>query len=296
METSGRSIAMSHKNKIMGSIIFSAACVGAYSHLFEKAAGAASPPEAIALTSIETASKEGGGRVLKGSAANVKFRDLQERLTNAEAKSAEYKSYTTMLELQEYVRGNLHPCETIKVKIRREPFSVYMRWEDKDQEALFVEGQNDNRMLVRPTKALATLRRVWRLDPDSRMAKQSCRYPVTDSGLEKLVIRTREFYEVRNDWAEHVACAVSSDKLGEVDVEVFEIQFKKMVSRDFSRSRYFFDEQRGLMIGVENYGWAEGDNAGSLVERYAYHAIDAATDLEDEDFDHENPAYAFVAR
>jgi len=284
------------KNKVMGSVIFSAACIGAYSHLFDRGAGAASPAVAVAVAAVEGASTDIGHPNLKAPSAKVEFSDLQLRLTNAEAKAAEYKSYTAMLELQEDLRGNLQARENIKVKIRREPFSVYMRWEDKDQEALFFDGRNDNRMLVRPTKALAALRRVWRLDPESRMARQNCRYPVTDSGLEKLVMRTREFYEVRDDWANHVTCSVSSDNVLDIDASVFEIQFEKSVSPDFSRSRYFFDEERGLMIGVESYGWTEPGKAGSLVERYVYHSIDTGVDLEDGDFDHENPAYAFLAR
>jgi len=284
------------KIKVMGCAIFSAACIGAYSHFFDEGAGAALPPEAVTVAAVESVSPEIGYPSLNASSVKAKFSDFQLRLTTAEAKAAEYQSYTAMLELQEDVRGNLQGRENINVKFRREPFSVYMRWEDKDQEALFVDGRNDNRMLVRPTKALAALRRVWRLDPESRMARQNCRYPMTDSGLEKLVMRTREFFKVRDDWAEHVECSVSSDNVAEIDASVFEIHFEKTVSPDFSRSRYFFDEERGLMIGVESYGWTEPGKAGSLVERYVYHSIDTGVDLEDGDFDHENPAYAFVAQ
>lgn len=224
------------------------------------------------------------------------FACLQQALDEAENAAAQYAHYTAVLELQEDLQGSLQPRENINVKIRRAPFSVYMRWESKDQEAIFVEGRNDNRMLVKPTKALAALRRVWRLDPESRMAKQSCRYPVTDSGLEKLVTRTRLFYANRNDWADHVKCHYTQDNVGGVDVRVFNVHFSRTASPDFSHSRYFLDEKRGLMIGLENYGWTSEGEEGQLVERYVYHAIDAKAALKDEDFDHENPEYRFVAR
>lgn len=224
------------------------------------------------------------------------FSSLQKLLNETEAAAAQYAHYTATLELQEDLQGTLQPRENIEVKVRRTPFSVYMRWERKDQEAIFVEGRNDNRMLVKPTKALAALRRIWRLDPESRMAKQSCRYPVTDSGLEKLVTRTRLFYATRNDWADHVKCYYSADNVGNVDVTVFNVHFSRTASPDFSRSRYFLDERRGLMIGLENYGWTSDGGEGQLAERYVYHSINSKVDLKDEDFDHENPEYSFVAR
>ena len=224
------------------------------------------------------------------------FASLQRVLDEAENASVQYTNYTATLELQEDLQGTLQPRENIEVKVRRTPFSVYMRWERKDQEAIFIEGRNDNRMLVKPTKALAALRRIWRLDPESRMAKQSCRYPVTDSGLEKLVTRTRLFYATRNDWADHVKCYYSADNVGNVDVTVFNVHFSRTASLDFSRSRYFLDERRGLMIGLENYVWTSDGGEGQLAERYVYHSINSKVDLKDEDFDHENPEYSFVAR
>lgn len=224
------------------------------------------------------------------------FARLQQVLNDAENTAAQYEHYTATLELQEDLQHSLQPRENIKVKIRRTPFSVYMRWESKDQEAIFVEGRNDNRMLVKPTKALATLRRVWRLDPESRMAKQSCRYPVTDSGLEKLVTRTKLFYATRKDWADHVKCHYTADNVGGVDVTVFNVHFSRTASPNYSHSRYFLDEKCGLMVGLENYGWTSDGEEGQLVERYVYHSINSKVALKDDDFNHENPEYSFVAR
>jgi hypothetical protein len=303
--STSRSVAVFIQTKLVGGLAIFAISAGTFTQIVNEkdstnsaaavVAASAARTSPAALATAERPTQAASGASVSDTDA-PDFASLQRVLDEAENASVQYTNYTATLELQEDLQGSLQPSENIKVKMRRAPFSVYMRWESKDQEAIFVEGQNNNRMLVRPTKALATLRRVWRLDPESRMAKQNCRYPVTDSGLEKLVTQTKLFYANRTDWANHVKCHYSADNVGGVDVTVFNAHFARAASPDFSHSRYFFDDKRGLMIGVENYGWTADDKEGLLVERYVYHAIDSKVALDDKDFDHENPEYSFVAR
>jgi hypothetical protein len=113
-----------------------------------------------------------------GATANVEddnFRQLKGYLQSAGEAAASMPGYSAILEMQEEVSGTLRPVDRIEFKTRRKPFSVYMRWNESGQEALYVHGENDNRLIVKPTKGLAAIRRVWRLEPDSRMAKQNCR-------------------------------------------------------------------------------------------------------------------------
>ena len=224
------------------------------------------------------------------------FSEMQADLAIAQTKAAALTSYTAIMEMQEEVNGNLRPLDRIQIKIRRQPFSVYMRWSESDQEVLFVDGQNDNRLLVKPTKGLAVMKRLWRLDPNSRMAKQSCRHPITDSGIEKLVSRIQDFYAVRDDWAAVVKCSVSDATVAESPVTAYEIRYRDIdVSPDYQVSRFCFDKSTELLIAVDNFGWSDAQEP-RLIERYVFHTISQDTPLQDNDFAEENPDYQFVAR
>lgn len=224
------------------------------------------------------------------------FTRMRAALAIAKRRASELTSYTAILEMQEEVNGNLRAMDSIQFKLRQRPFSVYMRWTDNDQEALFVRGKNDDRLLAKPVGGLASLKRLWRLNPDSRLAKQSCRYPITDSGIENLVNRVHEFYAARSDWTSSVNCSVS--ELSEADHIVTEycLQFRdKSVSPEYLKSRLCFEESTGLLIVVENFGWTD-EESPRIVEHYAYRAIDQTVTLSDSDFDEKNSDYEFVAR
>lgn len=224
------------------------------------------------------------------------FLQLKDHLTKSCAAAGAMPGYTAILELQEEVDGRLRPVDRIEFKARREPFSVYMRWTDSQQEALYVHGENDNRLIVKPTKGLAAIRRVWRLDPNSRMAKQTCRYPITDVGIENLTTRVQAFYEEPTVLSTLADCSVEQATFSEKEVVVFHITFKDESSGpDYSASKFCFDKQSKLLIAVDNYGWST-DGQPRLIEHYFYDQIQPLPTPNDNDFTEDNPEYHFVIR
>ncbi len=224
------------------------------------------------------------------------FKQLHLDLANARSKAAELAGYTAVLEIQEERGEQLKPSDRVLVKVRHHPFSIYMRWNESGQEVIFVDGENDNRLLVKPTSALAALKRVWKLDPESAMAKQSCKYPVTSSGIEKLTARVQEFYGTHDKWLPAIRCRQCNDTVADVPVKRYDIRFTdKSVSPDYCGGRYCFHVDSGLLIAVENFGWSDTPE-DRLMERYIYHAIDSQAQLIDADFDQANPNYEFAVR
>jgi len=201
-----------------------------------------------------------------------------------------------MMEMQEEVNGHLKPLSTIKFKLRKQPFSVYMRWEGNGQEALFVNGQNADRLLAKPANGLAAIKRLWRLDPESRMAKQGCRYPITASGLENLVNRVHAFYSERDDWTSAVTCCASQTAEAGSEFSIYEMRFlNRECSPMYSKSRLSFEVSSGLLLRVQNYGWTQ-EPAPRLLEHYIFRSVDPSAELGDHDFDEKNSEYEFVAR
>ena len=231
-------------------------------------------------------------------AVNVKddnFRQLKSHLQSACEAAASMPGYSAILDMQEEVSGTLRPVDRIEFKTRREPFSIYMRWTDSAQEALYVHGENDNRLIVKPTKGLAAIRRVWRLEPDCRMAKQNCRYPITDAGLENLVIRIQAFYSQRDDWSKLASFDLEQARIADRDVTIINVTFTDEASvPEYGSSKFCFDTQSKLLTTVDNYGWAS-DGQRRLIEHYAYEQIVETSTPSDVDFSAENPAYRFVA-
>jgi hypothetical protein len=77
--------------------------------------------------------------------------------------------------------------ETVLLKFKR-PFKVYMKWIKrpyKGPELLYVEGWNDNRMMVRDSGIMGIM--TVNINPKGSLAMKGNRHPVTDSGLDHLV-------------------------------------------------------------------------------------------------------------
>ncbi len=279
-------------------------CIGAMNQFWldsvpgETVAGVSTSLAATAATMKNSVSSLPAARTEAASmlTSAETFRKMHADLATAQEKAASLTSYVATLDMQEEVNGRLRPMNRIHVKLRQQPFSVYMRWTDNDQEVLFVEGRNDDRLLVKPAKGLAALKRLWRIDPDSRMAKQGCRYPVTDTGIQKLIDRVQEFYSAREDWASVADFSIADAVVADTDVTAYSIRFRdQKASPDYGASQLCFEPTTGLLISVQNFGWSENDDH-PLVEHYVYGDIRQDPPLQDTDFDEQNEEYAFVVR
>ena len=98
----------------------------------------------------------------------------------------EVKGYRCVLHKQERLDGKLQPSEEIAVEFREKPFSVLLDWREGARLAkklLYVKGENNGKMLVKPNGLLA-LAGVVERDPDGDDARKSSRYPITEFGIQ----------------------------------------------------------------------------------------------------------------
>lgn len=291
---------MFYSAKLAACLVTAGACVGSVSHWVSpvsspslkeygkhlKTVGSVQTaiPEHISTPSVPSESKTANQSV---------FGEFLQKLNQAEGSAAQLTTYTAVLEKQEEVQGELQDAEAIDVKMRHEPFSVYMCWHDDGKEVLFVDGKNDNRLLAKPTKGIAALK-VWKLDPESRQAQKNSRYPITESGLHKLAKRVANFYQSRPEGSDGLVCLVSDSRLSGHETVLYEVRFENPdASPEYSRSCCYFDKGTGLLIGLENYGWAKDHPESPLVERYVYRDLKCDAKLAESDFDAANPEYAF---
>lgn len=112
----------------------------------------------------------------------------------------EVRGYTCIMEKRERVAGRLYPKEVIEVAFREKPAGVYMRWLEgarKADRVLYVEGENNDKMLARPHGVLARAIAgdVARRDVEGSEARQSGRYTLKQFGMKKAMQRTLAAWE-----------------------------------------------------------------------------------------------------
>lgn len=110
------------------------------------------------------------------------------------------RSYSCLLSKQERINGSMQSPEEIRVNFREQPFSVHMSWRKGAgiaQAALYVEGENDNKIVAQPRGILSFAGQFER-SIDSPDAKSGSRYSIDGFGMKKGMQRTLSAWEAAN--------------------------------------------------------------------------------------------------
>jgi hypothetical protein len=210
----------------------------------------------------------------------------------------EIKDYSATLVKQERIDGKLNDPEYLFIKVRHQPFSVYTYFKApenmKGQEATYVEGKNDGKLLAHGV-GIRKLAGTVALEPNSMLAMQGQRYPITEIGIYNL---TKRLIEV----------ADADKKFGECEVKFFKgakinqrpctcIQVIHPTPRRnfrFHMARVFVDDEMNVPVRYEAYEWpATEGGKPPLLESYTYVDVKLNNGFTDIDFDVKNPAYGY---
>ncbi len=208
------------------------------------------------------------------------------------------RDYSAVLVKREMVKGKLGEYQYIYVRVRHQPFSVYLNFlgpaSMKGREVIYIEGRNDGKILAHGTGIQAAFGTIA-LRPDSRLAMKDQRYPLPEIGMLNLVTRL-------------VEAGQHDVKKGECEVKCFEgaeinkrsctcIQVVHPVPRSdflFHIARIFVDDELNLPVRYEAYSWpAEPGGKPVLMEEYTYLNIKINNRFDDMAFDVRNPDYNF---
>src|SRR5262249_19344032 len=114
-------------------------------------------------------------------------------LANARQKFATVTDYTCTLVKQERIRGQMQPENVIAMKVRNQPYSVYMYWHAPKnfagQEVCYVAGRNNGMMRVHSAGLLKMAGWVS-VDPADPRAQQHSRHRIDEGGIGNLIERT----------------------------------------------------------------------------------------------------------
>lgn len=207
--------------------------------------------------------------------------------------------YSCTLVKRERLGGRLSGSEQLALKLRHEPFSVYVNYLSPDrvrgQEAIYVHGHNDNRLLAHPNGFKGRLAGTFRLDPEGKMAMEGSRYPVTELGLKRMVESWLK--EARHD-VQFVHCAAAINPEAKIEARPCTcLELARQARHDdvpFQITRLFIDSQLRLPVRYEAYEWpAQHGGEPVLAEEYSYLDVAPNQQFSDFDFDVQNPEYKF---
>jgi len=199
--------------------------------------------------------------------------------------------YTCHFQKLERVDGRLQKPEKMRMKFRREPFSVYLKWiaePSKGQEVIYVQGKYKGHVQVHPSGLLGVIFRRVPIDPMGKTARKHSRRPVTMAGMVNmigLVTGQCEEAHARGDLTlTYEGVRVEAGRPAYV--------LKRVLPPDkgypCETLLIFIDTETLACVRTDAYNWD-----GELISHYFYTNLNMAPGLTDRDFDPDNPDYGY---
>lgn len=214
--------------------------------------------------------------------------------------------YTASMYKQERMNGVLGEGQTIELKMKHEPFSVYMKWlsgDDRGQQAIYVADQNDGKLLVQPGGIKGRLTGVLSLDPEGTLAMASSRHPVTQAGLVELAKTILKYQDADLERGEGFQCELLDNAtFGERPCYLFTCIYEsEEFNSNYRKSVIYVDKELSMPVCVKNFCWAKDANPetideDTLLEFYAYSELELMQKLDETAFDASNRKYRMRVR
>ena len=186
---------------------------------------------------------------------------------------------------------------TMNLKLRHEPFSVYLKFQDLNagREVIYVEGRNKNNLWVHEA-GIKSIVGTLSLPPTGPDAMADNRHPVTMIGLQTMLDKVIKQWEDEAKFGEVKTQKYPTAKLpsGEECVAYEALHPTPRTQFKFHITRLWIDKKSGLAVRIEQHAFPQaGDKSPPLIEEYTYSKIKTNVSLTDRDFDTKNPSYAF---
>jgi len=224
---------------------------------------------------------------------------------------AEVNDYTATLVKRERVDGTLGEHEFMFVKVRNrkiangqlvQPLSVYLMYLKptavKGREVVYVEGKNDGNIIAHEGGFKGRFLPTVPLPPTGMLAMRGQRYPITEIGIENLIVKLIERGETARQHPEVTCSFRKNAKVKDRVCTVLEvIQPSPHPQLDFYQAQVFIDDNYNLPIRYISYDWPKRQGEPlEVIEEYNYVDLKVNVGLTDADFDARNPAYNFYSK
>jgi len=216
--------------------------------------------------------------------------------------------YTCRIVKQERIRGELQPAEYMDAKIRNRkvqdgktivPLSVYMKFIQpaavQGREVVWVEQRNGGKLKAHEGGAAGRfLPSVW-LDPDGTLAMRGQLHPISDIGIENLVLKLIERGTKEKKFDECEVKFIPNVKINGRGCTLLTVVHPVQRPHfEFNKAEVFIDDELKIPVRYAAYFWpAKPGDPEPLLEAYTYLNMKINVGLKDADFDPGNPNYNF---
>ena len=200
-----------------------------------------------------------------------------------------------MLYKQERIEGVLHDQEVAFVKVRHQPFSVYMFFlsPHKGRECLYNSAVDGGKgKLVAMDCGWKRKFGALEINPEGPLAMKGQKYPIMKLGIRTL---TSELVDVATNDVQYGECEVRTlaSKINGRPVTMIEVVHPtRRQNFRFHKAEVFIDNELQVPIRYAAYLWPEkpGDSP-PLEEAYTYLNLKVNNGFGAQDFDRNNPQY-----
>jgi len=249
-----------------------------------------------------------GGQVPAASDKSARLEYVLDFAREAYARlSREVQDYECQLVKRERVEGDLGNYQYLYLKVRHErkegdqvvaPFCVFLRFLKPERfegrEVLFVQNQNQGDLIARRGGRRSPNVTV-QIPPESPMAMDSNRYPITEIGFQNLTRRLIEVLEQEQQHNDGVIEIFPNAKVDGRKCTHFRLTHHKF--RDdlrYCMAEVSVDDELKIPIYFRSFDWpVEEGGKPRLLEEYYYKRVRINVGLTDLDFDRANPDYHF---
>lgn len=216
------------------------------------------------------------------------------------------QDYTCIFHKQERIGRSLATKEVIECKIRhngiadgnsQSPMSVYIKFLEpsavRGREVIWQKGRNNDKLTVHEYVFGRNVQ--LNLPPNGMLAMRGNRYPMTEIGLETLILRMIEKGERDRKHGECEVTINRSVKINDRDCTMIKIVHPEQRDHfEFHIAEIFIDDELNVPIRYSAFTWPK--KAGGepvLEEQYTLADLKLNVNLTDLDFDYRNPKYKF---
>ncbi|TWU39921.1 hypothetical protein Q31b_32370 [Novipirellula aureliae] len=216
--------------------------------------------------------------------------------------------YTAILVKRERVGDSLGGHEYIFAKVRNrktsggqitQPLSVYLNFlkpsSVQGREVIYVENQNDGNIVAHEGGFKGKFLPTVTVPPTGMLAMRGQRYPMTEIGIENLMVKLLE----RGEQAKHcpgVTCEFRKNaRVKDRTCTVLHVtQPVKTPGAEFHQAQVFMDDAHNIPIRYVAYDWPSRPGGElNVIEEYTYLDVKVNVGLTDADFDPKNSKYNF---
>jgi hypothetical protein len=215
--------------------------------------------------------------------------------------------YTAVLIKRERIADELGDNEFMFIKVRNRkmegdkvtvPFSVYLAFLKpaavKGREVIYVENANEGKLIAHEGGMKRVLG-THRLEPDGYLAMAGQKYPLTDIGIENLLVKLIEKGQRDRQYGPCHVKLEGGAKVGGRDCSILEVMHaEKKPHYEFHKAQIFMDNEWKIPVRYAAFNWPESqEDEPEVIEEYTYQNIKINVGLTDKDFDFANPDYNF---